>query len=704
MQRAKPRLVITGGSGLLALNWAAHMAQNWDVTLLQNHRQVSVGFAKTQMADLRSEKSVAQIFEEIEPDLVVNTAALSNVDLCQTEPERAFEINAELAGRIAQGAWAVGARCIQISTDHLSDGTAAFLPETASVFPMNKYAESKLAGEERVLGAHPDALVLRTNFFGWGPAYRNSFSDIILQNLRAGWPLHLFEDAYFSPILIEDLVEIAHELNGLKATGIFNVAGLDRVSKLEFGLRLASTFDLDASSIVRSRLKDRDDLTLRPLDMSLDTTKIQSTLSTRLPNLSAGLTRLKQCEADHPVKGLGPFMIPYGRHHIDADDRAAVADFLDLNGWLTQGPTVEAFERAVAERVGVNYAVAVSNGTAGLHLASLAAGLTTGDKLLTTPTTFVATANAAQYCGADLAFADIDPDTGNISPKAVRSALDREPQIKVISPVHLTGLPCDMAAISEIARAKGVTIIEDAAHALGSLYADGSPVGNCAFSDMTVFSFHPVKAIAMGEGGLVTTNDEELYRSLLRLRSHGINKLDDEFEHPEESGPWYYEMQELGYNYRITDLQCALGLSQLKKLDRFVARRRTLAAKYDAAFKDHLLVRPAQNVDKSMSAHHIYVVTIDFEAIGWTRIELMNELRAHGIGSQVHYVPVPMHPYYRKQGYTMRDLPNAQQYYDTCLTIPLYYDLTDDEQERVIAVLFQLLDARRASPRTEFGI
>lgn len=383
-------------------------------------------------------------------------------------------------------------------------------------------------------------------------------------------------------------------------------------------------------------------------------------------------------------------MIPYGKHHIDEDDIQAVVDVLRC-GVLTQGPAVEAFEQAIAEYVGAKYALAVSSGTAALHLAALVAGVAPGRSLVTSPITFVASANAAMYAGGRVVFADIDSKTINMSPESLKVALESKPDICAVIPVHFAGLPCDMSAIKAAADQVGAVVIEDAAHALGAQYSDGQKVGCCANSLMTTFSFHPVKAIAAGEGGMITTNDEGVYRRLLRLRSHGINKLDDPFEIPEQAdtggvrNPWYYEMKELGFHYRITDMQCALGLSQFKKLDRFINRRRELVARYDEAFVGLANCRPAQALGRDQSGHHLYVIRIDFDAIGMSRGRFMLALKEKGVGSQVHYIPVPAQPYYRKLGHRPDDYPAAQQYYEEALSLPLFYDLAPDEQERVIS-------------------
>jgi perosamine synthetase len=389
-------------------------------------------------------------------------------------------------------------------------------------------------------------------------------------------------------------------------------------------------------------------------------------------------------------------LIPYGRHSIDESDIEAVAAVL-RGGALTQGPKVDEFEKAIADRVGARHAVAVSSATAGLHIAALAAGMAPGRTLVTSPITFVASANAGLYCGGSVAFADIDPATLNMSPASLEATLSRHDRVQVVVPVHFGGLPCDMPSIREAADRRGAHVIEDAAHAIGATFDDGTAVGCCRHSLCTVFSFHPVKNMAMGEGGVITTNDDGFRRRLLRLRSHGINKADDPVEDQAAAvtagvpNPWYYEMQELGYHYRVTDIQCALGLSQLGRIDRFLSRRRELAARYDEAFSGFRHLRPAQPGRRSLSGLHLYVVRIDFAAAGLSRAQLMVRLRERGVGSQVHYIPVNHQPLYRRLGLARDPVPEAERYYSEGLSIPLYFGLSDDDQSRVIETLRELV-------------
>lgn len=389
-------------------------------------------------------------------------------------------------------------------------------------------------------------------------------------------------------------------------------------------------------------------------------------------------------------------MIPYGRHFLDEEDIQAVVNQM-RNGTLTQGATIDKFERAVADYVKVRYAVAVTSGTAGLHLACAAAGIRAGHNVMTSAITFVASANCARYVGASPQFVDINPDTINMDPSDLERRCAALGRVQAIIPVHFAGLACDMPAIRGMAGLHNAVVIEDASHAIGGYYPDGGRIGCCSYSDMTVFSFHPVKQMTTGEGGMVTTNEEKLYRELLRLRSHGINKGDDPLELEDiaytegRRNRWYYEMQGLGFNYRLTEIQAALGLSQLAKLERFLARRRELVARYDRAFGGETLIRCGQAVGRELSAHHLYVIRVPFGRGCVSRNKFMQRLFDAGLITQVHYIPVPLHPYYQRLGHRASDYPQAWSYYTEGLSIPLFFGLTDGEQDQVIEKLQTLI-------------
>jgi len=380
-------------------------------------------------------------------------------------------------------------------------------------------------------------------------------------------------------------------------------------------------------------------------------------------------------------------MIPYGRQAISEEDIQAVTSVL-RSDWITQGPAIPRFEQAVASYCHVPYSVAVSSATAALHLACLALGVGPNDVVWTAPNTFVASANCALYCGASINFVDIDLRTGNMS-VALLSAKLREAETrgrlpKVVIPVHFAGEPCDMVGIAELARQYGFRVIEDASHAIGARYPNGV-MGDCRYSDLTVFSFHPVKIITTGEGGGLTTQSPELARKLALLRTHGITR--DTAEMTEVShGAWYYEQVMLGFNYRMTDLQAALGISQLSRIEEFVARRHLLASQYDAALQG-LPLRLLSRSTVNRSALHLYVAYVPADR----RRQVFNQLRELGIGVNVHYIPVHLQPYYRRFGFREGDFPAAEQHYHEAISLPLYPSLKESEQDQVIAALREVL-------------
>ncbi|MCQ4143605.1 UDP-4-amino-4,6-dideoxy-N-acetyl-beta-L-altrosamine transaminase [Vogesella sp. AC12] len=378
--------------------------------------------------------------------------------------------------------------------------------------------------------------------------------------------------------------------------------------------------------------------------------------------------------------------IPYGRQWIDEDDEKAVLQTL-RSSYLTQGPAVAVFEQALCDYTGAKYCVAVASGTAALHLAVASLELPEGCEGITTPNTFTATANSMAYCGLKPVFADIDPVSYNLSPDALAAKVNS--LTRLVIPVHFAGQAAEMERIASIAQRNGLKVIEDAAHAIGSCYRDGSKVGNCRYSDATIFSFHPVKTLTTGEGGAIMTNDESLYRRMLLLRTHGITK--DAGQMSQNPGPWYYEMHALGWHYRITDMQASLGVSQLRKLEQFKHRRREIVARYNDSFDGLPWLVTPHEAEGLESCFHLYVVNIDFAAIGKTRAAVMQQLHEAGIGTQVHYIPVHTQPWYQQHyGYRQGDYPATEAYYQNCLSLPLFAAMTEAEQKRVINAVREL--------------
>lgn len=384
-------------------------------------------------------------------------------------------------------------------------------------------------------------------------------------------------------------------------------------------------------------------------------------------------------------------MIHYGRQDITQADIDAVIGVLQSD-FLTQGPMVPRFEQQVAQHVGASHALAVNSATSALHIACLALGLGPGDRLWTSPVTFVASANCGLYCGAQVDFVDIDPRTYNLCPLALERKLEqaeRENALpKVVVVVHLCGQPCDMQAIHGLAKRYGFNVIEDASHAIGGKY-QGEFIGSGKYSDITVFSFHPVKIITTAEGGMVLTNNAELANKMALLRSHGITRDAQQMTH-ESDGPWYYQQIDLGFNYRMTELQAALGVSQMERLDEYVGRRHQLAARYNDLLSTLPVTVPWQHAD-SYSGLHLYVIRLQLDKISKTHRQVFESLREQGIGVNLHYIPVHTQPYYAQMGFKPEDFPAAQAYYREAISIPMFQTMSDEQQDRVVAAITKAL-------------
>ncbi|MEZ8452308.1 UDP-4-amino-4,6-dideoxy-N-acetyl-beta-L-altrosamine transaminase [Vibrio splendidus] len=387
-------------------------------------------------------------------------------------------------------------------------------------------------------------------------------------------------------------------------------------------------------------------------------------------------------------------MIPYGKQDISQQDIDSVLDVLKSD-FLTQGPQVPAFEAALVKHTGAGHALAVNSATSALHIACLALELGEGDWLWTSPVTFVASANCGLYCGAQVDFVDIDPDTYNMCPKRLEERLIEAKTAnklpKVVVPVHLCGQPCDMTAIGKLAKEYGFKVIEDASHAIGGRYK-GQPIGNCEYSDITVFSFHPVKIVTTAEGGAALTNNKELAHKMALLRNHGVTR-DPEFMHGESHGGWYYQQVDLGFNYRMTELQAALGVSQMQRLDEFVTARHKLANRYNEKLADLPLVLPYQLPD-TYSGLHLFVIRLRLGEIEFTHNQVFDALRERGVGVNLHYIPVHTQPYYQDMGFADGDFPESERYYSEAISLPMFHGMTEEQQDTVVETLTDILQGR----------
>lgn len=692
------KVLVTGGSGLLAVNLAHAKKKDWYISLFVRNHEVSFEDIATYKMNLENREKLLENLKAIRPDVIIHTAGLADVGACEEKRFEAYLSNVLISRNISRAANLVGSKFVHISTDHFSNSKKPYSSEEEIEVPVNNYAKTKLEAEYEVLSQNPDALIIRTNFYGWGHSFRSSFSDWIIDSLRRKEKINLFQDVFFTPVLIDDLMVAIEGLVVNDVKGIFNISSDERISKYDFGIKLAKIFDLDSSLIGASFMSEAKNLTRRPFDMSLSCDKLRSILPSWKTDYNESFKVLKAQEFQGRrqefirsvnLSGKSP-LISYGTQYIDDHDIDAVIRTMTSN-YLTQGPKVTEFEEKIADYVGAKYAVAVSNLTTGMHIAMLAAGVGTGDESITSPITFVTSANAAAFVNAIPHFSDIDLETINLCPKKLEVKAKELQRLKSIIPVHFGGHPCDMEAIKKIADKHKAIVIEDAAHALGGTYPNGKKIGSCEHSLMTGFSFHPVKSITTGEGGVITTNSEEVYKELMRLRSHGINKGNDGYLNELEAftegiqNPWYYEMQKLGYNYRLTDIQASLGLAQMDKLDFFMKKRRDIAKVYDEEFRDLSHLKVIQQKTRSISGNHLYMVMIDFEGLKTKRKYFHDILRGKGVFAHVHYIPVPIQPYYQQNFPTNpADYANAMTYYRKATTLPLHPRMTEKEVSMVV--------------------
>ena len=675
-------IVFTGGSSLLAQSWIREEQPEYNFILGIHKREPDQNKGRNVVLTYENPNELAKQFQQLKADIVVNCIGLTNVEACEEDEKLADYTNVAIAKNIAQASKDSKVKLVHISTDHLFDGELAYASEKEKKVPVNVYGRTKSHGEDVVLDIHPDALVIRTNFFGWGPSYKPSFSDKILKSLERSTPIQLFDDVYYTPISVACLRESILALLEKNAFGVYNVTSSERISKYEFGCRLADVFGFAKTLIEPVSIESKTGLTQRPKDMSLSNHKLSVFLSRSIPSLMEQILALKEEENQNKER----LVIPYGRQDVSQEDINAVVDVL-RSDFITQGPVIQQFERRVADYCGANYAYACNSATSALHIACLALGVGEGDLVWTSPISFVASSNCALYCNATVDFVDIDAKSYNMSPATLEEKLIKAKAIgrlpKVVIPVHLSGQSCEMDKIHALSKQYGFKIIEDASHAIGATYK-GRPVGNCQYSDIAVFSFHPVKIITTCEGGMCLTNDSHLSNLIGRYRSHGITRQAAEMSKTPD-GPWYYEQLNLGLNYRMNDVQAALGLSQMDRLDEFIEKRRAIAKRYDELLKDSIVETPHQHPDTN-STWHLYIIRLKKNK-DITHRQLFEQFRAAGVLVNIHYIPIYRQPYYQDLGFTADEFDQAEQYYEEAISIPIFPGLTISEQRKVVELI-----------------
>lgn len=719
------KILISGVSGLLGNNLAWHFQDKLEVVGLYRQHTLERPGIRTINVDLRDYGFTREIITTENPDVVIHCASRTDVDGIEKDREGGWQANVLTTRVLLDSLRDSTAKLIYISTDSVYPGLRGPYSEIDPTGPLNWYGATKIEGEDLV-AARSGTLILRTNIFGWNVQDKVSLGEWFLSRLRNGEQINGFVDARFSSIYTFAFAAIIEQCLQKNVSGIYNCASRDSCSKFEFGRRLAELFGYDKELVKPAKLVDMGFKAHRGHDLSLNTSLLSTALGASLPTIQESLEQFhanwkmgvpgqikknlpKKKQANtisYPIRNI----IPYGGQFIDELDIEAVTNTLK-SPYLVQGPAIDVFERNLAQTVNSVHCVAVNSGTSALHIACLACGITQGDEVITSPITFVASANCAVFCGARPVFADIDPLTYNISAEEVDRKITA--QTKAVIPVHFAGQSCDMVAIADIVRKaekkfhRKIYIIEDASHALGSKYQD-TEVGSCAFSDMAIMSFHPVKHITTGEGGAVLTKDDTINKLLRRFRSHGITSVPEEFIYKDQAyhipdikcqddlNPWYYEQQGLGYNYRITDIQCSLGISQLKKIAAFRNARRQIVDTYNTSFADMENIQTPHETASCYTNFHLYVLLLDFEKIGTMRAVFMRRLKDRGVQTQVHYIPVHTQPFYQEKfGTSWGDCPNAEAYYSKCLSIPLYPGLTREDVEKVVRTVKEYVRSAR---------
>ncbi len=690
---------------MLGSNLAYYFRDEYQILGLYHQHEMGIDRVETQKCDLKNLDEIEDCLKLYGPDIIIHCASLTNVDYCETHKEDTYHVNVAATKNLVKRSQ--NSKFIYISSDSVYEGLKGDYKESeVTDNQMNYYGTTKFEGEKAVEHLK-DSLILRTNIFGWNYQDKESIGEWIVNRLSADREINGFEDAFFSSIYTMELIRILDICIQKDICGTYNCASIDSISKYGFAVKLAKKLGLKESLVKPVSIEKFPFKAKRGKNLSLNSEKIQNKINYQLPDMEYSIDQFyRDYKSGLPlkIKNAGfsskdeASMIPYGRQWLTRSDINAVTDVLASN-YITQGPKVELFEKSLMEYCSAGYAKVVNSGTSALHIACLAAGITSGDEVITSPITFVASANGVAYCGGRPVFSDIDKRTYNLDPESLERAINSK--TKAVIPVHFAGQSCDMEKIFDLVKkaekkyGHKIFIIEDACHALGSKYKE-KMVGSSEYSDMTIFSFHPVKHVTTAEGGAVLTNDKDLDDKLQKFRSHGIvNSLDKitDIDSAYDQSPgkekrlktWYYEQIALGYNYRMTDVQSALGISQMKRLDLFVEKRRQIVNTYHQAFQNIDNIQIPFELNECDSNFHLYVLLFDFEKIGISRAEYMARLREKGILTQVHYIPVHTQPFYQNNfGTAWGDFPVAEDYYKKCLSIPLYPRMTQKQVQKVI--------------------
>jgi dTDP-4-amino-4,6-dideoxygalactose transaminase/dTDP-4-dehydrorhamnose reductase len=692
----KKKILIFGHSGNLGSNIIYFLKNHFNFLINVNKNKLYFSNVEYTTFDnfffLKNINLIKKKITNLSPDIILNSAACTDLELCEKKPDKTLYVNVILPSILATISSELKIRFIHISTDHLYKNIKSFKNENYLTSKVNNYGYQKIQAENLIIKNNPLALIVRTNFFSHAI---NSGQLIykITNAIKKNEKITLFNDYFFTPIYSKYLAKIIAFLIKKDYKGIFNVVSSERVSKYDFGKLLLKNPVEAKNFFIEAKLKNVALYPKRCSDLSLSNCKVKRIIKFKIPSLKRQVKEFLKNDDKIVSKLFVNF--PYGKHSINKTDLVSVNKVLS-SGFLTQGPFIKNLEDRISNYVGAKYSVAVSSATAGLHLSYQALNIDKYNRIITSPLTFVSTSNAALFCNSRPSFTDISKETLGICPNILEENLNKEKNIKAIVPVHFGGLAYDAKKIYQISKKKGLKIIEDAAHSLGAKYECGTRVGSCKYSDLTVFSFHPVKVLAGGEGGIITTNDKKLYEILISLRSHGIKK-DSTIRNisvgfsKKKPNIWYYEMSRLGFHYRQTDIHSALISSQLSRINLFLNKRNELCKIYDKKFNDFDNISLVQNYFRDLSSNHLYILKINFKKLRLNRNEFMQKLRNYNIITQVHYIPVPLHLYYKNLNFNLQNLKNTKDYYDQCLSIPLYYDLEFEQQKYIIDSINELV-------------